>query len=222
MTIIEADYSQLELRIVALLAGDEELLEWYAQGIDVHLRNAAGLFSTDKPTKKQRDLAKRFVYGCNYGGEAGTIWASLAPKFPGLTLTDVTRMMTRWKMQRLPITRWQKGLLKNAYRNDYVEAPLSGRREYFHGQPEVTKILNYPIQATAADVIDAALPKVWHSLRQIQSWVLFQVHDSLVAETPHVEECKKRMARHMTKTVRLNGRACKFPIDFKVGKSWGG
>jgi len=219
--IVEADYSQLELRIIALLAQDQELLQWYKEGRDVHMENARGLFMTQEPTEKQRKMGKSFVYASNYGAEAGTIWANLVPKFPDLTLTAVVRMMQAWRAKRLPITFWQRKLVEQVRRDDYVEAPLSGMREHFHGQPELTKILNFPIQSTGADIINEALPHVWHSLRGIESYLIIQVHDSLVAETPYPRECARRMGRWMCRPVTIAGHTLTFPVDFKVGKSWG-
>jgi DNA polymerase I-like protein with 3'-5' exonuclease and polymerase domains len=87
--------------------------------------------------------------------------------------------------------------------------------------PEMNKILNFPVQSTGADIIDGALIHLWYSLRQIQSWPLFQVHDALIVETPYPRECCRRMWRWMCKPVTLDGRSIVFPVEFKVGPAWG-
>lgn len=220
--IIEADYSQLELRIIALLSGDKLLLDAYNQGKDVHMENAKQLFNASNPSDGQRSLAKRFVYGVNYGGDSKTIWGSLVVDFPGLTLGDVDRLKDTWYQIHHYIKTWQRKNLRIARIEDYVECPLSGRRQYFHGVEEPTKVYNTPVQGTGADVIDMAIENVMPALKRLKdTYLLVQVHDALVAESTMPAATAKVLKKHMEKPVTLEGHSISFPVDFKVGKSWG-
>lgn len=225
--IVEADYSQLELRIVALLSGDEKLLQWYAAGEDVHARNRDELFATkgqklSKAHLKQlRTLAKRLVYGCNYGGSAVTIWASLVVDIPELTIAAVERFLELWYIMHPRIKRYQHKILDIAYEHDYVECPLSGRRQYFWGDVEPTKVLNFPIQGTGADIIDAACIKVAKALAKVpDTYLVGQVHDALLVDTKHPVRVARILKQHMEQEVELDGHKTVFPIDYKVGPDW--
>jgi len=219
MFLIEADYSQLELRILALLSGDEELLKWYAEGRDVHTQNACDLFGIDTPTSKQRDLAKGFVYGCNYGGGPQTIWRSLVVDFPGLAISDIERLIIAWFRAHPAIPKWQQMQLSKGRRLGYVEAPISGRRHYFYGALEPTKCFNLPIQMSAADIINPAALRLVATMEPQES-ILFQVHDSLVTETDKPVLMRERMMSAMEKPVIVGKSKMAFPVDVKVGVNW--
>lgn len=219
--ILEADYSQLELRIIALFSGDEQLLSWYQKGIDVHTENAKLLFGVASPDKAQRDLAKRFVYGINYGGNEQTIWQSLVVDFEDLTLDTVAILKRKWYGLHPDIKRWQTKTIKAAKDSDYVELPLSGRHIHFHGMVEPTKPPNYKIQGTAANIIDRAIVGVADSIDWKSEALLFQVHDALVCETRHPARTAAKLKKYMEQDVILDGQRCKFPIDFKIGRNWG-
>jgi DNA polymerase-1 len=219
--ICEADFSQLELRILALLSQDEKLSEWYAQGIDVHTKNAQELFGVEEPTKEQRQLAKREVYGMSYGGDAETIWSSLVVDFPQLTIGLVEELMRRWYKAHPQIAAFQKRNLRQAKENGFVEAPLSGRRYYFYGPVEPTKVYNFPIQTTAADIINPACLKLDSALDWETESILFQVHDSLICEGPDLLSLCDRMKDALESEVTFGDAKVTFPIDFKVGTNWG-
>lgn len=221
MYLMEADYSQLELRILALLANDDKLLKWYAEGRDVHYLNAQELFETDEPTDQDRDLAKRYVYGANYGGAPETIWKSLVVDFPELELETVEMLHRRWFLTHPKIVRWQQAQLKSARVNRYVEEPISGRREYIWGDIEPTKIYNFPIQGAAASIINPACLALAKELDFKTESLLLQVHDALVLEGPDPVHLYKLLKKHMERTVLLNGAKITFPVDFKCGRGPG-
>lgn len=224
--IIEADYSQLELRIVALLSGDEKLLKWYANNEDVHAKNRDELFEppprmTEKALDDLRTLAKRLVYGCNYGGSAVTIWSSLVVDAPDLSLTAVKKFLELWYVMHPRIRMFQEKLLDIAYRDDYVECLLSGRRQYFWGQVEATKVLNYPIQGSGADIIDGVIPIIAEELEPIEdTYMIAQVHDALLVDSKHPVEVCEILQEHMEHEVVLGEYKTKIPIDFKIGPDW--
>jgi DNA polymerase-1 len=220
--VCEADYSQLELRLIALLSGDKVLLEAYERGEDVHYLNAQLLFGTKTPTSKERDLAKRFVYGCNYGGSAATLWQSLVVDFPDLTLMDVERMMRIWNLGHQAIVNWRNNMLRFARENGYIHDIFSSRREYFFGPPEPTKVYNFPIQTAAAYIIGKAIKKM---RKMITDWehesIMFQCHDALIMSTTNPVGTAKKLKKAMEMKLTFRGNTMHFPIDWKIGKNWG-
>lgn len=223
MWLVEADYSQLELRILALLSGDKPLLDAYARGDDVHTLNACALFNVQKPSKGERDFAKRFVYGLNYGGGDKTIHKSLVVHFPQTTLEGVALMRKRWEDAHPQLAVWQKEQVLLGRERRYVEAPLSGRRYYFYmGRIEPTICFNYPMQSTGADIINRATFALDGDLDgRGGEAIILQVHDALVCEGPDPARLAELMRKHMTVTVELNGAKATFPVDVSYGKSWG-
>jgi DNA polymerase I len=221
--LLEADYSQLELRIVALLAGDKQLLAWYAQNLDVHTLNARALFNVAEPTKQQRDLAKRFVYAANYGAEAVKIWQSLVVDFPNLSLSIVEMCKMRWFKAHSEIRLWHQKQLKFARENLFIECPIDGRREYFHGgQIEPNKVLNFPVQSSGAAIINPAVPKIYKRFQELgHSAIIMQVHDALVVETSNPLVAGAVMKEYLEAEVEIEGARCKFPVDLKIGRNWG-
>jgi DNA polymerase-1 len=201
-----ADWSQLELRILAYLSGDQILIDAYDQGLDVHTLNACALFGVTVPTKEQRTLAKRFVYGLNYGGTAETIHASLVVDFPGLTLLDVARLMKMWKRAHPAIVRWQAEQFHLAQVQGYTEAPISGRRHHFYGNIKPTEVANDPIQTTAADWVNDSI---------------LDLYDELVLQGPRPIRLFRLMKKHMEAKRMINGKLRSMPVDFKFGKNWG-
>ena len=220
--LLSADYSQLELRIVAVMAGDRVLLEQYVQGIDLHTLNAKAWFKTDKPTKDERDFAK-LVYGFNYGAKDVTVWEAAVIRFPQITLSLVAMLMHRWFREHPAIRQWQIDTVRKVTKQQYVEAPLSGRREYFFtGRVDGGKALNYSVQATGADIINKAIGPIQRGLKPLGGYMLMQIHDDLTVSVPeeNLVPAMKLMRTHMEQTITLNGHSMKFPVDFSVGHNW--
>lgn len=221
--LVEADYSQLELRVVAFLAKDDKLLDWYAQGLDVHTMNAKDIFGKD-PTPQQRDMAKRVVYGLNYGGGADTIWKSLVTTYPELQLKAVELVMKGWFKAHPKIKAWQDAQLELAKRNLYVEEALSGRRQYYYdGHVKPSEVLNYPIQGAAGTIANMALASLAATLDWSDEFLLMQVHDSIIIEGPkeRTKELVNKLKTAMEQPITLDGATVHFPVDVKVGENWG-
>lgn len=221
MYFVEADYSQLELRILAYLAQDAPLLKAYSEGSDVHTLNARDLFQKDKVNPNERKLAKVFVYGVNYGGSEKTIHQQLAPGFPTLTLEMVEKLKQRWEEAHPDIVSWQDRQLQGARKNKYVECPLSGRRFYFYmGKVEPTKCYNFVIQGTAADLMNEAILDIDKSIDE--GWgkgaeILIQLHDAILLEGTNPPAMYELLGTHMEKDLGQ----MKFPVDISLGKTWG-
>lgn len=222
--IVSADYSQLELRIIAYVAQDRLLMQWYEEGQDVHLMNARTAFNKPDATKKgpERQLAKALVYGPNYGGTAKTIWIQNVAKFPGLTLSVVEDFVTGWFKAHPDIVEYQRKTIQTAKDYGYVEAPLSGRREIFHdGRIDPNKVLNYPFQSTAGDVVNRAILGIDRELDWTKEAIKAQVHDDIVLQGPDPLRLWQLLKKHMEKPVTLYGQEVIFPCEPEIGKVWG-
>jgi len=223
--LAEGDYAQLELRIVALLAGDEPLLETFANGEDPHAKNAADIFGipVSDVAKSQRDFAKTFVYAANYLGTAETIWKNICVEFPdaGFTLLQIDRSLRNWFKRHSAIQRWQQAALKTARQLDKVVAPISGHELFFFGNVEPNKVVNYPVQHTAADIINPVTRAVCDALDWPREGILAQCHDALLVDGPDPIRLYKILKEKMTSRVTLAGREMMFEIDVKIGRSWG-
>lgn len=231
--LVKADYSQLELRVVALLAGDKPLLEAYESGEDVHAINARMLFPkfdtfSEAKQKQTRTLAKVFAYAANYGAEPVDLWKRLSVDFPNLSLALVEYMYDRWFDQHIAIYRWQQDAKKLARKLWYVECPLSGRRQYYvDGEIDENEVLNYPVQGTGADIIDEAIQRVDRECDWEKTFILMQVHDELVGEAKGTS-VKTKPVRHMVETfkhematvIELNDHKMRIPVDVSVGPDW--
>lgn len=224
-TVIEADYSQLELAVLALLAGDEGWLDIIAKGGDLHAGTARDMFGVpvDKPVPKQlRVWAKTFNFALLYGSGDENIMNTLNAKLKGaqrLKLSDVARMRGIWEHARPKLIAYMNAQKKFAYKHDYIEAPLSGRRYYFYGAVEPTKA--NPIQMTAADIINRAFPKIEKHLDYPREYFQFQVHDAVVIDTHRPDYIINMLRREMEQTITIGDHTATFKIDIKIGQNWG-
>jgi uracil-DNA glycosylase family 4 len=224
--MVKADYSQLELRIIALLAKDELLLRYYREKKDVHTMNAIALFGGGaedfEPSKQERTRIKNFVYNANYGGGEETIWRLLAIDIPDLLLKDVRHMMQWWFGEHPWIVRHQKRLLKTAFKTDYAEGPFTGRRRHFYGQVEPTELYNFEVQETAAFIKNNALFKLRDAIdRKRGERILIDCHDEIVCEGPDPERLTGIMRECMETKLDYEGAEMLFTVDISTGPSWG-
>jgi uracil-DNA glycosylase family 4 len=228
LTIIKADYSQLELRIASLMSGDKYLCDWYANGIDVHTMKAMELaghktWSTmdKKEQKAMRNIIKGFNYGVIYGGEPETLWKALVVKNKGVKLALIRELHRKFYEKHTQVKDWQLGNLAFARKNGFIEEKLSGRREYFHdGRIEPNKVLNFPVQAMAGTLMNKAIIEVEKELNWDKETLLFQVHDELVIESSRIHDIIHILKKHMEQTIEWNGRSMKFPVEIKTGINW--
>ncbi len=221
--LVECDYSQLELRIIALLARDPALLEAYRQGKDVHQENANALFQRENASPDERRLAKTFVYAVNYGGTPTEIWKRLVVDFPELTLTLVDYLHDRWFTIHKEIYQWQQLLILEAKEKKYVECPISGRRQYYpDGKIDRNEVLNFPIQGTGSDIIDGAIIRIAKRIDWRDQKILLQGHDALIGEASNWVDLAKIFKDEMEKPVTLNGETISFPVDVQASMvDWG-
>ncbi|SEA19299.1 DNA polymerase I [Microbulbifer marinus] len=192
--IIAADYSQIELRIMAHLSGDKGLVDAFAHGADIHRATAAEVFEVtpDEVSDEQRRRAKAINFGLIYGMSAFGLARQL-----GIPRGDAQTYIDRY-FERYPgVLRYMENTRKQASEKGYVET-LFGRRLYL---PEINSrngmqrqaaertAINAPMQGTAADIIKRAMVAVdaWLAEQGLASKLIMQVHDELVLEVPEQE-----------------------------------
>lgn len=227
MYLVAADYSQLELRILALLTGDKILLEAYAKGRDVHDMNAQDLFGVSIETtpkeeyKALRRLAKNFVYGCNYGASPHTVWLNLVPSFPELKEQLIEHLYEVWFETHHWITEWQAKQWAFARKNSFTDSALSGHRYYHYwGRVKPTIAYNFPIQEEAGRIMNQAMLKVQARLNHDEH-ILMNVHDEMVCEGPDPQRLGRILKECMEDSVTLNGQTMEYPVDPVFGTDWG-
>ncbi len=224
--IMAADYSQIELRIMAHLSGDNRLLNAFAQGEDIHKATAAEIFSVplEEVTTEQRRSAKAVNFGLIYGMSAFGLAKQLKIN-RGLAQEYINLYFERYP----GVKSYMETTKESAQQNGYVET-LMGRRLYLpdinarNGQlrqyAERTAI-NAPMQGTAADIIKMAMIQVqaWLEATSLNIKMLMQVHDELVFE---VAEPEADTARAEIKALMEGALSLNVPliVDIGQGKNW--
>ena len=192
--IISADYSQIELRIIAEISGEENMINAFLHGEDIHASTAAKLFKIpiDEVSKLQRSQAKTVNFGIIYGQGA----FGLAEQ-TGLSRTEAKQMIDEYYRTYPKLKEYMAGQVKKAREAGYVETVLKRKRILkdinsnnfvVRGHAERNAV-NAPIQGSAADIIKIAMIRIDEELRkqQMQTTMLLQVHDELIFESPEIE-----------------------------------
>ncbi len=224
--ILAADYSQIELRIMAHLSGDQGLLQAFRRGEDIHRATAAEIFAVapEQVSAEQRRHAKAINFGLIYGMSAFGLARQL-----GIERTEAQRYMDHY-FERYPgVRRYMEKTRQRAREQGYVET-LFGRRLYLpdikssNGQrrqyAERTAI-NAPMQGSAADIIKRAMIQVDRWLQDLAGEVrlVMQVHDELVFEVAetHLAQARESIRAHMEGAAEL---AVPLLVDMGVGANW--
>jgi DNA polymerase-1 len=222
---ISADYSQVELRILAHLSGDERLAEAFSAGEDIHRRTAAAVLglSIDAVTPAQRERAKAVNFGIVYGQTPFGLAQQL-----GISPDEAADFISKYFEQYRGVQRYIESCLSQA-RDLGVTRTLFGRIRQHpeinsrngmrRGMAERTAI-NSPIQGTAADIIKIAMIHIADELRRqhLRTRMVLQVHDELIFEVPEDELSIGETIRSlMQNVIQLN---VPLVVDLKQGKSW--
>jgi DNA polymerase-1 len=225
---LAADYSQVELRVLAHISQDEALLEAFRSDQDIHRTTAAAVYGIpdEEVTYNQRRFAKAVNFGLIYG-----MGAFRLARDSDLTLNEAEEYIDNY-FERFPGIRQYLDETKLKARTDgYVET-LLGRRRYFpvfrsrqriNRQIEMRaerEAVNHPIQGTAADIIKIAMIQLHEKLRRnFQSRMLLQVHDELVFEVPDEEmnEIKPLVIETMSAAFPLD---VPLKVDASTGRNW--
>ncbi len=224
---VAADYSQIELRVLADITGDKGLIDAFLADQDIHRATAATVYGVqpDEVTRQMRDTAKMVNFGIAYGmGEFG-----LASR-TGMSRQEAEAFIASYYANFPGIADWQKTILAFTREKGYAET-LFGRRRWLPAIRSTNfqvrsaaerEAINMPIQGTAADIIKVAMIKVDAELRdrQLRSRMILQVHDELIFECPadEVEAIRELATRIMPASIRLK---VPLKVDLKQGRNWG-
>ncbi len=225
-SLVAADYSQIELRIMAHLSGDATLLRAFAEDRDVHQATAAEVFSTplEQVSADQRRSAKAINFGLMYGMSAFGLARQL-----GIGRGDAQKYMDLY-FERYPgVRRYMEETRRQARETGFVET-VFGRRLYL---PEIQSrnaalrqyaersAINAPMQGTAADIIKRAMIEVdsWLQSSRIPARLIMQVHDELVLEVAD-EAIDTLVGQTRTHMVRAADLSIPLKVDVGVGRNW--
>ncbi len=224
---VAADYSQIELRVLAHITGDEGLISAFQADEDIHRATAATVYSVqpEDVTRRMRDLAKVVNFGIVYGmSEYG-----LASRTE-LTREEAADFINTYYAKYPKIRDWQQSTIESTKEHGYAETIFGRRRSLpairssnFQVRSAAEReAVNMPIQGTAADIIKMAMIEVDRALgeRELQSRMLLQVHDELIFECPtdEVEAVSDMALEIMPGSLEM---AVPLKVEIKKGRSWG-
>lgn len=223
---LDADYSQIELRILAHMSGDEKLIEAYNSSADIHRVTASQVFNTplNEVTEIQRRNAKAVNFGIIYGMSSFGLSQDLS-----ISRKEANEYIEKYFQTYPSIKAYIDGLVESAKTKGYSLTMFNRRREI----PELSSgnfmqrsfgervAMNAPIQGTAADIIKLAMIKVHERLREerLKSRLILQVHDELLVETAvdEIDTVRSILTQSMKEAARLR---VPLEIDLKQGNNW--
>ena len=224
--IVDADYSQIELRVLSHISKDKVMQQAFIDGIDVHKVTASQVFgvNVEDVTKQMRSKAKAVNFGIVYGiSEFGLA------KNVGTSWKEAKEYINTYFEKYKGIHEFMQNIVKEAKENGYVTT-LFNRRRYIPELKNKNKnivqfgervAMNTPIQGSAADIIKIAMNKLYKVLKEnnLKSKLVMQVHDELIVETydDEIEKVKSLMKEAMENVVKLD---IPLDVDLNVGNSW--
>ena len=226
MTLVDADYSQIELRVLAHIAGDETMTEAFRNGTDIHAVTASQVFGIplEEVTPLMRSNAKAVNFGIVYGISAFSLAKDI-----GVSNAEASAYINSYMRKYSAIADYMKKVVEQAKAMGYAET-LYGRRIYL---PELTAsnfqtrsfgervARNMPIQGTAADIIKIAMIAVHNRLARegMKSRLILQIHDELILECPadEADQAAALLKEEMEKAVSLS---VPLTVDAHTGENW--
>lgn len=224
--LVDADYSQIELRVLAHISQDKVMQEAFCNGTDIHTLTASQVFgvATDQVTPLQRRHAKAVNFGIVYGISEFSLAEDI-----GVSRYEARAYIDSYLEKYQGVRAYMKQVVEQARQTGYTET-LFGRRRYipelkssnFNVRSSAERIaLNTPIQGTAADLIKLAMIRVEEALNRDfpEAQLLLQVHDELIVECPEViaPQVAQRISREMESVYPLS---IPLTAEAKIGKSW--
>lgn len=224
--LIDADYSQIELRILACISGDEAMQEAFRSGEDIHTVTASQVFHVppDQVTSEMRRKAKAVNFGIVYGISRFALAEDI-----GVSRKEADEYMNRYFERYSGVRRYMDSIVEQAKRNGFVSTILGRRRYLPELQSPVYNIrafgervaLNAPIQGASADLIKLAMIHVFRRLKQenLRSKLILQIHDELVIESPKEETdaVRKLLKEEMEQVQSL---AVPLIAEVGIGPDW--
>ena len=224
--LVDADYSQIELRLLAHISGDRDMQAAFLSGGDFHAETAAKVFHVDpsEVTHEMRRQAKAVNFGIVYGISAFSLSQDI-----GVTVAEAKAYMEAYFATFPGVRKYMDDIVERARADGYVETLFHRRRDL----PELKSsnfnlrsfgervALNMPIQGTAADIMKLAMVAVWKRLRAElpEARLVLQVHDELIVECPEgeAEQVQRLLAEEMEHVAEL---AVPLTAEAHAGKSW--
>lgn len=225
-TLLSADYSQVELRIIAALSKDEGMADSFRKGLDIHAATAAKVYgvSMDEVTREMRSKAKAVNFGIAYGQGAFGLAQNL-----NISRSEAKEIIDNYFEQYGSIRTFMDDQVAFARKNGYVETIL-GRKRYLRNinsanvtvrKHDERNAVNSPIQGTAADLIKKAMIDVYGEMkmREMRSKMLLQVHDELIFDVykPETEELRDLVIDKMTHALDIG---IPLDVDANTGSNW--
>jgi len=224
--LVSADYSQVELRIIAALSGDANMIEAFQHGEDIHKATAAKVFNVPiaEVTKDMRSKAKAVNFGIIYGqGSFG-----LAQQL-GISRTEAKQIIDAYYTQFSGLKTYQQQAVEQARAKGYVETVM-GRRRYLPDIQSANAVVrsfaernavNAPIQGSAADIIKLAMVKIQEALKSsgLKSKMVLQVHDELLFDAPksELDALFDLVKREMVNAANL---VVPLEVEIQAGNNW--
>ncbi|MCD6362657.1 MAG: DNA polymerase I [Synergistetes bacterium] len=221
--LISADYSQIELRILAHFSGEPRLLEAFERDIDIHARTAAEIFGVDEKnvTPEQRRIAKVINFGIIYGMSPHGLAQEL-----GISRSEAESYIKRYFSRYPRVKEYIESLISETREKGYVKTILGRKRKIEGLNSRYKKLreqaeryaINTPMQGSAADIIKLAMVKLHSELKSFK--MLLQIHDELLFEGPEdkLSDEVEKIKSIMTNAVRLS---VPLKVSIKIGKNWG-
>ena len=224
--LMAADYSQIELRIIAALSGDKNMIEAFTSGQDIHKATAAKVFHVplDEVTREQRSAAKAVNFGIIYGQSAFGLAQNL-----NISRTEAKTIIDSYFEQYSTIKSYMDGTVAQAREKGYVETIMQRRRylpDINSGNAVVRgfaerNAVNAPIQGSAADIIKMAMVEVYRAMKKqpLKSKMILQVHDELVFDIhrSEMEWMKKLVEDAMEHAVKM---VVPMEVELQFGENW--
>lgn len=223
---MDADYSQIELRVLAHMSGDEQLIEAYHADQDIHRITASKVFHT--PFEQVTDLQRRNAKAVNFGIVYGISSFGLSQDL-SISRKEAAEYIEQYFATYPKVKEFLDGLVSEAKEKGYTTTMFGRRRPI----PELSSsnfmqrsfgervAMNSPIQGTAADIIKIAMIRVWKALKEagLRSRLILQVHDELVIETllSEEEQVRKILTDNMREAAHL---AVTLEVDLHTGENW--
>jgi DNA polymerase-1 len=223
---MSADYSQIELRIIAALSEDANMIESFSKNIDIHAATAAKVFGVDvnDVTREQRSAAKAVNFGIIYGQSAFGLSQNL-----GISRTEAKQIIDSYFEQYPTIKAYMDRAIASAREKGFVETIMK-RRRYLKDINSANAVvrgfaernaINAPIQGSAADIIKMAMIRIKKRMSDEikHSKMLLQVHDELVFDVHHTEidQMRDLVKNEMEHAVKL---AVPLSVEVGVGSNW--
>ncbi len=223
---VDADYSQIELRVLAHITGDEMLKKAFVEGVDIHTLTASQVFRVplEEVTSEMRRSAKAVNFGIVYGISDFSLSKDI-----NVTRKEAARYIDNYLSTYSKVREYMDDTVKYGQDKGYVET-MFHRMRYI---PELKSpnfqvrafgkrvAMNTPIQGSAADIIKIAMVKVWHELqvRGLKSRLILQVHDELLVETwtEELDQVKEIVKKNMEEAVKLS---VPLVADVSTGRTW--